>query len=190
MALWHGFRQYAVDLAVKVRSRLGLSSFDRLDIWQLAGLYDLPIVSLDQLTSAPEAVQYYTQVNETRLSGFLVRVAGGPVILVNPAHSGERIASTITHEVSHCILCHESKLRLTGEDSCLSGDPDQEDEANWLGGELLLPREAARRLVFRRIGEEQAADMYGVSVEMARWRMNVCGAGQMQRRARVARRAG
>jgi Zn-dependent peptidase ImmA (M78 family) len=75
-------------------------------------------------------------------------------------------------------------LRLTGEDTCLSGHADHEDEAAWLGGELLVPRDAARRLVFRRIGEDDAAAMYGVSIEMVRWRMNICGGQQMQRRSR------
>ena len=184
MALWRGFQTYAVDLATKVRSRLGVSLYERLDVRQLAVVYGLSIVSFDQLSSVSEAVHYFTETHTRQLSGFVAQVDSQQVILINPAHCDERTASTITHEVSHCILCHESKLRLTGEQACLSGDPDQEDEASWLGGELLLPREAARRLVFRRVDEVDAAAMFGVSIEMVRWRMNICGGRQMQRRAR------
>ena len=49
---------------------------------------------------------------------------------------------------------------------------------------MLVPREAARRLVFRRVDEVEAAAMFGVSIEMVRWRMNICGGRQMQRRAK------
>lgn len=183
MALWYGFKQYAVDLTIKVRGRLGLSPFERLDARQLAGLYGLPIVPFDQLPAAAATIRHYSVTNATRLSGMLITVAGQQVILINTAHCDERIASTIAHEVSHCLLCHRSTLRLTGEDGCLSGDPDQEEEAAWLGGELLVPRAAARRLVFDGVDEDEAAALYGVSAEMVRWRMNICGAKQMQQRA-------
>lgn len=181
MALWFGFKQYAVDLSVKVRRRLALSPVDRLDVRRLAALYDVPIVPFDQLPTATEAVRYFTETHRTRLSGLVVPVNGQQVILFNPADGDERFVSTITHEVSHCLLDHQSELRLTGEETCLSGHPDQEDEAAWLGGELLVPRDAARCMVFRGIGEDAAAAMYGVSIEMARWRMNICGGRQMQR---------
>jgi Zn-dependent peptidase ImmA (M78 family) len=184
VGLWHGFRQYAVDLTIKVRKRLGLSPFDRLDPWQLADLYDLPIVALDQVPAAPSTIRHFSVTNSSRLSGMLLTAAGQQVILINPAHGGERIASTITHEVSHCILRHDSTLRLTGDDKCLLGDADQEEEANWLGGELLVPQAAARQLVFRGVAQADAAAFYGVSVEMVRWRMNICGARQILRRSK------
>jgi len=184
VALWRGYKKYAVDLAAKVRCRLGVSLYESLDVRQLAALYELPIVSFDQLPAAPEAVRYYTETHWTQLSGLVVPVNGQQVILINPAHCDDRIVSTIGHEVAHVILCHESRVRLTGEKDCRAGDEEQEDEANWLGGELLLPREAARRLVFREVDEVSAAAAFGVSVAMARWRMNICGGRQMLQRSR------
>lgn len=97
MALWRGFKQYAVDLSVKIRGRLGLSPFDRLDVHLLAAQYHIPIVSFDHLPAATEAVRHYAETHRTRLSGLVVPVNGHQVILINPAHCDERIVSTITH---------------------------------------------------------------------------------------------
>ncbi|MGQ0572905.1 MAG: ImmA/IrrE family metallo-endopeptidase [Pseudonocardia sp.] len=159
-----------------------MSAFDRLDAWQLAARYELPILPFDQLPANPATIRHFTATNSARLSGMLLTIAEQQLILINSADELGRVVSTIAHEVSHCILCHRSALRFTGENGCLSSDPDQEEEAAWLGGELLVPRAAARRLVFNDIGEDEAAAIYGVSVEMVRWRMNICGAKQMQRR--------
>jgi Zn-dependent peptidase ImmA (M78 family) len=52
---------------------------------------------------------------------------------------------------------------------------DQEDEANWMAGCLLLPREALAVAMKQRVDFEITAKKYGVSREMLRWRINVTG---------------
>jgi len=51
-----------------------------------------------------------------------------------------------------------------------------EDEANWLGPALLISDEAALLIVKRQYSLEQASDLYQASVEVVRFRLNVCGA--------------
>ena len=41
MAHWHGFKEYAVDLCLKVRTQLGLTAFQWLDVLALAAHYKL-----------------------------------------------------------------------------------------------------------------------------------------------------
>jgi Zn-dependent peptidase ImmA (M78 family) len=66
------------------------------------------------------------------------------------------------------------------------GEREQEDQANELGGELLLPTSAAHRLARRGASDEQVATHYGISIEMARWRLNATGARLIADRGRKA----
>lgn len=182
MALWHGFKQYAVDLGLKIRTELGLSAFDRLDADKLADRYRVTVVSFDQVNCSPETLQHFTCNQWRSLSGFAIPVDGMMAVALNPSHTEARTRSTFTHEISHVVLNHESKVRLTRDDNCIYGDVDQEDEARWLGAELLLPREAAKRAVLRDITEDQVRERFGVSRELARWRMNICGGKNIRRR--------
>lgn len=84
-------------------------------------------------------------------------------------HSEGRLASDIMHELAHIILGHEPARVEVSKDGLLilsTYDKTQEEEAKWLSGCLLLPREAP--LLIRRSGlsPEVAAAKYGVSVPM------------------------
>lgn len=61
---------------------------------------------------------------------------------------------------------------------------DQEDEANWLAGCLLLPRDAVVLIRRQRLDLAVAAKKYGTSVDMLNYRINVTGVDyQFKRRA-------
>ena len=115
-----------------------------------------------------------------RLAGRSGDTAGDDPQVARPG--GQLARSTMGHETSHVILNHEFDLLVTGEKTCVS--KDEEDEADWLGAELLFPRAAARRAVLRSIPIEQVCQHYGVSFEIARWRTNICGAKKMLKRSR------
>lgn len=59
---------------------------------------------------------------------------------------------------------------------------EQEDEANWLAGCILLPRDAL--LQIRRLGltDAQVCTEYGVSLAMFRFRINATGVDVQVRR--------
>jgi IrrE N-terminal-like domain len=78
--------------------------------------------------------------------------------------------------MSHLVLEHEfGRVLLTG-DGYRAFSPDKEEEADWLGGELLIPYAAAERAARLDWDDEQVADAYDVSVPLARMRMNYSGA--------------
>ena len=52
----------------------------------------------------------------------------------------------------------------------------QEDEAAEIAGELLVPFDAAKLLARRKATNEEVALQFGVSVDLARWRMDATGA--------------
>ena len=74
------------------------------------------------------------------------------------------------------IHADERKCGLVGE---------QEAEADWLSGEMLIPNDGAFRLARANATDEEAADAYDVSLAVARWRMNHSGARKVMERARA-----
>lgn len=56
-----------------------------------------------------------------------------------------------------------------------SYDKIQEEEADWLSGCLLLPREALIAIKRRGLDDSSAATQYGVSLRMLTYRMNRTG---------------
>ena len=90
------------------------------------------------------------------------------------------------HELSHIILGHELAEACILEDGSLvpgNFNQDQEDEADWLAGTLLLPRPALMAIQSRRTPQHVACEHYQVSTEMLTWRTRMTGvAYQMNRR--------
>ncbi len=184
MALWHGFRQYAVDLGLTVRRRIDISPSRRLNLRALADHYGLALVDFGQIGCTIEALHHLTVDRWKSVSGFLLPVDGKFAIVTNPEHSAFRIRATIAHEIAHFILNHEFGVLATGDDGCIFGNEDQEDEAKWLGAELLFPRAAAREAVLNGFSLNDISMRFGVSVDLARWRTNISGAHRMRQRAR------
>lgn len=68
-------------------------------------------------------------------------------------------------------------------------DKKQEEEASWLAGCLLLPRDSLIWIWRSRLDEASAAARFGVSVAMLQYRMRVSGVEvQMQRAGRLRKR--
>lgn len=67
-----------------------------------------------------------------------------------------------------------------------SYDKVQEDEADWLSGCLLLPRDALLSIKQRRLDTATAAKEYGISQRMLSYRMAMSGVNrQFSNRTRV-----
>ena len=106
------------------------------------------------------------------------------MIIVNDDHSPARQNSDIAHEIGHTLLAHPLEV-LSSMMDCRDFEPNLENEANHLGGYLLVPNEAAWRIVSSGMGYESAQAMYGVSRQMLDWRVNMSGARQRFRRSRA-----
>lgn len=62
------------------------------------------------------------------------------------------------HELAHVVLEHQFGLSLAEERKCgLSGE--QEAEADWLAGELLIPYDGALRLARQGATDEQVSQI-------------------------------
>ncbi len=94
------------------------------------------------------------------------------------------------HELSHIMLGHELASAGMTEDGHLipsNYDQDQEDEADWLGGTLLLPRPALLAIRRAELTDDQAMFEYQVSSQMLTWRFRMTGVDYQIANARKKR---
>jgi Zn-dependent peptidase ImmA (M78 family) len=163
-------------LAAELRAEIGLQPMDAFDPWKLAELYGLRVIALSTLPVASEIRDHFTIARPSVFSGALVPIGTGAVIIENDAHPDVRRRSTMGHELAHVIGEHKFGTSLVNERGCRLADQAQEDEAAEIGGELLIPFEAAKKLGRRKATNEEVALQFGISIEMARWRMDATGA--------------
>lgn len=175
-------------LAIELRAEVGLSPHDAFNPLDLADLYGVDVVRLSDVPCPSEALAHFQIARPDALSGALVPLCdGSTVIIENDFHSIERRVSTASHEMAHVVLEHPFRASLTSSTGCRIADQEQEAEAAELSGELLIPFDAAKRLAFDQVTNEEAARRFGVSLELARWRLNATGARKIALRARAKR---
>ncbi len=177
-----GFKAEAQRLALELRGEVGLGAHGPFDPYLFAGEYGIPVVKLSELDG--DARDYFLLASGSALSGALIPVGTGVVILENDAQPQRRRRTTMCHELGHVVLEHEFGVSLTDERKCGLGG-EQEAEADWLSGELLIPFDGALRLARANASDEQAADQFEVSLAVARWRMNASGARKIVERGRA-----
>jgi Zn-dependent peptidase ImmA (M78 family) len=176
-------------LAGEVRAELGLDAMHALDPWQLAELYGVRVLALGDLPLDHEVRDHFHNVRPHVFSGALLPHRNGALIIENDSHPLARRRSTMGHEMAHVIGEHKFGTSLVHERGCRTADKFQEDEAAEISGELLVPSDAARRLARQKATDDEVALRFGVSVELARWRMNATGARIIAQRAANYRRA-
>jgi hypothetical protein len=174
-----GFKTEARGLALELRAELGLDAYGQFDPYALADQYGIPVFRLSDLGQDPvasEAAGHYAQDGSATFSAALVPVGSTRIVLDNDAHDPRRRRNSVSHEMSHLVLEHEFGQVLLTSDGYRAFSPDKEEEADWLGGELLIPYAAAERAARLDWDDDQVADAYNVSVPLARMRMNYSGA--------------
>jgi Zn-dependent peptidase ImmA (M78 family) len=173
-------------LAAELRAEIGLHPMDALDPWKLAELYGITVIAISALPLTSEIREHFTNARPEVFSGALLPIGTGAAIIENDAHTDARRRSTMGHELAHVAGEHQFGTSLVNERGCRLADQVQEEEAAEIGGELLIPFEAAKKLARRKATNEEVALQFGVSVEMARWRMDATGARLIAARQAVA----
>jgi Zn-dependent peptidase ImmA (M78 family) len=136
--------------------------------------------------------RHLMKVARDEWSAFVLQENNRYLIVFNPQQPPARLNSVLMHELSHIMLGHELAFaKQTADGHFMNGryDQEQEDEANWLGGTLLLPRPALLWMRGEGMKEDEASKHFGVSSEMLRWRIRMTGIdyqlGQTQGRRRA-----
>lgn len=175
--------------AVEVRKTdLGLSEYQRLCPYDLATEHGVDVYTLIDLAAAgccEETIGFFTAQRPEAWSAALVPSGNGQFIVENAAHSPRRRRSNVAHEMAHLLLEHEFDRILFGDGNgrCRNSTSGEvEDEAAYFSGELLLPAAAARKAAVNKMSDGEVADLFDVSIEFARWRINVSGARTIAQR--------
>jgi Zn-dependent peptidase ImmA (M78 family) len=177
-------------LAAELRAEIDLDPMEALDPWQLAKLYGIEVIQLSALAVDSAVRDHFTVTRPEVFSGALVPCGNGAIIVENDAHPAARRRSTMGHELAHVFGEHKFGTSLVNERGCRLADQTQEEEAAEIAGELLVPFEAAKLLARRKATNEEVALQFGVSIDLARWRMDATGARLIaQRRAAAYFRA-
>jgi Zn-dependent peptidase ImmA (M78 family) len=170
-----GFKAEAERFAEKIRNEMGKRPSDPLDALELARHIGAEVRRADELTS-PEKLQMLEELQPGCFSACSFTVGDRHVIVYSPLASVGRTQSDIAHEVSHIVLEHSMKsVQTIGGVSFFTCDADEEQEANWLAGCLLLPRRLLYLAAKRGLDSAGIAGMYGVTEPMAAFRLRTTG---------------
>ncbi len=174
-----GFKTQAEKMALAQRAEFNLGPNDRLEpraflerkgmiVWEPADVPNFQGNHLKQLTV----------VDPDSWSGVTIKVDDKVLIIVNPTHPAGRQANTLMHEWSHIELRHKPNRadRSDGGLLLLSDYPKElEEEADWLAGCMLLPRDGLLHHCGAGKDAEAIAMHYGVSRQLANWRIGKTG---------------
>lgn len=164
---------------MSIRATLGHAPHDPLSAFDLSNSYGTVVWNENDIRGLDSSdVVQLTQNDPDSWSAFTMRVGEHHLIVYNSTQSIPRQNSVVMHELAHIILGHELTSASLTEDGHFvptTYDQDQEDEADWLAGTLLLPRPALLRIRRSGLSDDQAIDAYAVSQQMLTWRFRMTG---------------
>lgn len=173
-----GFKAWADKKSLEIRKRIGLKSSDPLDCNVLSKELGIPIISLSDLKDAGFSREHFLKLRNRDSNFFacLLQTPQGPILINNHNSSQKRSNSNIVHELSHLLCEHNFSTTIPINGSILREfDKDCEDEANWLTGCLLLPRDGLVWACRKGFSIYQMSQHFGASEQMTRWRYNITG---------------
>lgn len=177
-----GFKTWCETYSIDKRQVLGIAPSAPLDTRRLAEHLGVRVRTPKDIPGLGDGTLGVLLRNDGRTrscwSAVTVVVGSRVVVVLNSSHSPARQASDLTHELAHRIRGHAAEeVNVTADGLMLltNYDKQQEDEADWLSGCLLLPREALTAIKRRHMEARKAAIEYGVSEKMLTYRMAMTG---------------
>ena len=171
-----GFKSWCENTSAALRAELDLGADEALDPRKLAAHLDIVVWKLEEIPGIPSDCIAVLCSDSDSWSAATVCVGARHAVVLNSSHSPARMNSDFMHELSHLILAHTPARMDVSSDQVLllsSYNRAQEDEANWLSGALLLPRDALFSIRRERLTDEEACRMYSCSKNMLTFRLRV-----------------
>ena len=183
----HGFKAQSERSAALARTALGLKPNAPLDPWAYAEHLHVRVLDFHALILSKQAKHQLTINDGDSWSAMTLKVDSKFTIVINPSHAITRQRSNLMHELAHIELRHSpARVEVSQSGLMLLSDysDEQEQEADWFGAALLLPREGLVRLRADRKSPAEIAMHYGVSERLCQWRLRTTGVETQMRRAR------
>jgi Zn-dependent peptidase ImmA (M78 family) len=148
---------------------------DALDAVQLAQHLGAQVRSAEELTNRAKLDQLEA-LQPGAFSACTFQIGDRYIIVYSPLATPGRTQSDLAHECAHLLLEHQLKeVQSVGPLTFYSCDSDEEQEANWLAGCLLLPRPLLLRAAKSGLDVATIAARYTVSEQMAAYRLRATG---------------
>lgn len=185
-----GFKAWSERTSREYRSSLGVALAHPLDPRRLADLLRVRVTTPEVIPGlSPQSVSQLTRVDRESWSAVTIAYQAKRLVVLNSGHSLPRQTSSLAHELAHIILNHTTDRAVLSDEGFLlrsNYDADQEEEADWLAGCLLVPRDGLLA-AGRRTGDHRHLAMrFGVSRDMIAWRLRVTGVSrQLKRESRL-----
>lgn len=182
----YGFKADAERRSGQARELLSLGSRAPIDAWAYCSALGIVVLPFDKLPLAESHCNQLLREDSESWSGLTLKEGDRHFVVVNPTHGVGRQANTLVHEIAHIQLNHVAgRVDISDSGIMLLSDypDDQEQEADWLAGAILIPREAL--LFYRSLGwsEGQISEHFGTSLALAQWRLRMTGIDAQLRRS-------
>ena len=169
--LRRGFKAEAERISLRIRYKLGIPPQGRLDPDVVCRTYDIRLFKMSELDCD---TSIFRGAANDKFSAMTVCAGLSRAIVHNDTHHPFRQRSNIFHELAHCFLGHQG-CTILNDNGTRSYNSPFETEASYLGGALLLPKDAAL-YILRNGLKSEAQPMYGISKPMLEYRLRVSGA--------------
>jgi hypothetical protein len=175
-----GFKKWTDEIVVELRKQLGLYASSPLCAFKLCEFLKIPVLEPSNVKGISTDILDELLVNGSRhWSALTIPLKDGKYIIIhNPTHTPARQQSNLMHELAHILCKHEisEKAKNTGLSGFLRNlDLQHEDEAEWLGSCLQLPKPALIQSLKKEMSIENIAEHYKCSLEMVKYRINITG---------------
>ena len=174
-----GFKTQAEKLALQRRTAFGLAPTDRLNPAKFLRAQGFVVWKPEDIPGIdPDHLHQLTVTGKDEWDGMTIKESGRTAIIVNSSDAMTRQANTLMHEWAHIELRHKPSRadRSEGGILLLSDYPAElEEEADWLSGCMLAPRGGLLAHCRRGLSAAQVAAHYGISSQLANWRIRMTG---------------
>lgn len=175
-----GFKTKCENISLELRKVLNLEQNGPLLTEELAKHLGVHLLIPENIPGlSEESLSTLLTKEKNSWSAVTISSNGTDLLIYNPTHSKARQSSDIMHELAHILLDHDPGriFFLMGQIpiGLREYDKNQEEEAEWLSGCLLLPRTALISIKNQRISEREACNTYKVSKDLLIYRLNKTG---------------
>ena len=177
-----GFKAWSERTALGFRRDLQIEPFGALAPYELAQHLDIRVWTPDDVARLGDLAEVHLDQllkhDPSSWSAVTLILPLNKVIILNSTHAPVRQNSDLMHELAHLILEHKpARVDMTPEKLMIldTYDKFQEEEANWLGGALLVPRDGLLDVLSRNRRNKSAASHFNVSTQMIEWRRRMTG---------------
>ena len=168
---------------------MNLQKDSPLNPFEFAKHLNIPLITPEVLENlSAESKKILLQEDSSAWSALTICNSGKHLVIYNSSNAPQRQSSDIMHELSHIIVGHKEQKVIHSQNLNVvmrDYNADQEDEANWLAGALLLPKEALMKIKFNKISESKALKEYCVSKSLLQMRLNLSGVNFIHKRAKA-----